>query len=607
MADGDEVDGEGNGEEADGLLPADARRLAGLARLALDLSAATTVHEVHEALVARGLPLLGADGCGVVTRADDGGWRLALSTSFGPDLRARYEHEPHDSPLPACRAAREGVRVLVADRAAAQREHPRMAEAVDLSGRERWALLPLFAGPHVVGSLAVCWTRPGPFTEQEVALLEAFAAHCAPTLDRVLEARAARRAAGAVARVARELQRSVLGSLPSPDGVRLAVRCTPAAEGAGFGGDWYDAFTDRAGDLVVAVGDVTGHDEVAAASMNQVRTLLRGVGWDSGDGPARLLDRLDAVVCALEPGTLATAVLALVGTGPAGGAGGLRVRWASAGHVAPLLRHVDGRVEQLVDGDLLLGVDPAAVRTEHVLELPVGAALLLYTDGLVEDRASGTGDGTGCIAGVLAAGDPGEPDALCEELLSAGAAGGEDDRTALLLVAGAGAGRAPADDAVPAGEAGAAGEVGEVGEAGGAVAPAGTADDGPSTTRVIVLPPDPRSAREARTVVREVCARCGWGEDDASTAELLTSELVTNAVVHGRSDARVTVTSSGDRLLVQVHDGNERPPQVLTDDDAALNGRGMRLVDGGASAWGVRHDADGGHPGKVVWFSLERA
>ncbi|WP_432523127.1 SpoIIE family protein phosphatase [Kineococcus sp. SYSU DK006] len=591
-----------DGDEGQGPLPADARRLADLALLALDLSAATTVHEVHEALVARGLPLLGADGCGVVTRADDGGWRLALSTSFGPDLRARYEHEPHDSPLPACRAAREGVRVLVPDRAAAERVHPRMAEVVDLTGRERWALLPLLAGSQVVGSLAVCWERPGEFTEQEVALLEAFAAHCAPTLDRVLEARAARRAAAAVARVARELQRSVLGHLPSPEGVRLAVRCTPAAEGAGIGGDWYDAFTDRAGDLVVAVGDVTGHDEVAAASMNQVRTLLRGVSWDSGDGPARLLDRLDAVVCALEPGTLATAVLVLVGTGAAGGAGGdpgggsgggsggLRVRWASAGHVAPLLRHPDGRVELLPDGDLLLGVDPAAVRGEHVLDLPAGAALLLYTDGVVEDRASGTGGGTERLAGVLATGDPSEPDALCGELLSVGAGGGEDDRTALLLVAAAGAGQVPAGGAAPA-----------AGEA----APA--ADEGPSTTRVIVLPPDPRSAREARTVVREVCARCGWGEDDASTAELLTSELVTNAVVHGRSDARVTVTSSGDRLLVQVHDGNDRPPQVLTEHDDALNGRGMRLVDGGASAWGVRQDADGGRSGKVVWFSLERA
>ena len=65
-----------------------------------------------------------------------------------------------------------------------------------------------------------------------------------------------------------------------------------------------------------------------------------------------------------------------------------RLRWSNAGHPPPLLLHPDGRIEELTTSraELMLGVEPAAARTESVVTVERGSTLLLYTDGLVEGR-----------------------------------------------------------------------------------------------------------------------------------------------------------------------------------------------------------------------------
>lgn len=85
-------------------------------------------------------------------------------------------------------------------------------------------------------------------------------------------------------------------------------------------------------------------------------------------------------------------------------------------------------------------------------------------------------------------------------------------------------------------------------------------------------------------------------------ARLLVSELVTNAVIHGRSSPRLDVdTAVSGALYVGVGDDDSRYPAVQDDDDDSLSGRGLRLLDALASRWGVRPDP----PGKVVWFELD--
>lgn len=109
----------------------------------------------------------------------------------------------------------------------------------------------------------------------------------------------------------------------------------------------------------------------------------------------------------------------------------------------------------------------------------------------------------------------------------------------------------------------------------------------------------------ARRAVLRVCRGALPGRVCEDSALLLTSEVVTNALVHGRGDVLVSVDRDRDVLRVEVSDDDPRHPRVPDGadelDPAAEGGRGMRIVDLLASAWGVR-DRSGG--GKHVWFEL---
>lgn len=112
---------------------------------------------------------------------------------------------------------------------------------------------------------------------------------------------------------------------------------------------------------------------------------------------------------------------------------------------------------------------------------------------------------------------------------------------------------------------------------------------------------DLRSVPEARRALRELLRH--WGRPGkAETAELLTSELVTNALIHTDHDAILTATVGSRGLRVEVRDFVGRRPRPRTPDaDADTHGRGLILVQSLADAWGVR--AHG--VGKSVWFELD--
>jgi anti-sigma regulatory factor (Ser/Thr protein kinase) len=117
---------------------------------------------------------------------------------------------------------------------------------------------------------------------------------------------------------------------------------------------------------------------------------------------------------------------------------------------------------------------------------------------------------------------------------------------------------------------------------------------------VLVLQQDLAEVRRARAFVRQHCDRLGFDEDACEAAVLLTSEAVTNAFIHGRSEARLQVTTSPGRLHVEVADDNSRHPQRLDQDTDALDGRGIAIVQQLAARWGVRDDPYG----KTVWFEV---
>ena len=222
--------------------------------------------------------------------------------------------------------------------------------------------------------------------------------------------------------LAEGLQRSLLTEPPAPDHAHVVVRYEPAAETAQVGGDWYDAFLQPDGATMIVIGDVIGHDTVAAAAMGQVRGLLRGVAADSGAGPADLLRRVDRVMQVLQVDTTATALVARLEQTPQEREQGVtRLRWSNAGHPPPLVVTVDGHVVALpeADADLLLGIDPDVARGESEVALERGATVLLYTDGLVERRGQSLDDGLARLRATLAdlVREPLTFEELCDALL----------------------------------------------------------------------------------------------------------------------------------------------------------------------------------------------
>jgi serine phosphatase RsbU (regulator of sigma subunit) len=245
--------------------------------------------------------------------------------------------------------------------------------AVGTGRREPLLALPLVS--HGV-TLGVMEARAGAasFGTEDTAMFSELARLTAAAIDNALRYEHERD-------VAERLQRAMLTDLPPAARLEFAARYLPAEAGLNVGGDWYDAFERPDGDVIVAVGDVTGHGLQAASLMGQLRTALRAYAMDA-EGPGEVLTCMHRMLSHLQPEDLATAVLAHLS--PDG-----RLCWSNAGHPPPLLRAPDGSVTVLEGHDFLLGMpfEKAALR-EYGTLLPPGSAVIFYTDGLIERRDS---------------------------------------------------------------------------------------------------------------------------------------------------------------------------------------------------------------------------
>jgi serine phosphatase RsbU (regulator of sigma subunit) len=232
--------------------------------------------------------------------------------------------------------------------------------------------------------------------------------------------------------IAETLQRALLTELPAPPGLSLAARYLPATHGLNIGGDWYDAFRQPDGGVIVVVGDVTGHGLRAAVMMSQLRTALRAYAVDGGS-PGRLLTRLHTFLHHLQPDLFATAVIARFHPDDP------TMTWAAAGHPPPVLRTPDGRVRTLdAKPGAMLGIPLEQEIADHTERLAPGSTLALYTDGLVERRARGIDPGIERLAAALGSFTPrqldgdleGSADGILRPLLSDSE---RDDDVCLLL------------------------------------------------------------------------------------------------------------------------------------------------------------------------------
>ncbi|MGV9804629.1 PP2C family protein-serine/threonine phosphatase [Micromonospora chersina] len=254
-------------------------------------------------------------------------------------------------------------------------------------------------------------------------------------LHRAQTRQAERRVAVLERDLSEHLQRSLLTPPAQPPGLEVAVRYQPASERARIGGDWYDSFLQPDGGLTLVIGDVAGHDQHAAATMAQIRNLLRGVAHAMEKPPGAVLEVLETTMRGLGVDALATAVLARVKQDEEQARAGARtLSWSNAGHLPPVLVSPDGTAALLrTPPEMLLGVQAGVTRGDHRVTLTPGCAVVLYTDGLIDRRDAiiddGLADLTRCLTGLQGS----TAEQLCDLLLTRYAATSEDDIALVVL------------------------------------------------------------------------------------------------------------------------------------------------------------------------------
>ncbi|MEI5103683.1 SpoIIE family protein phosphatase [Streptomyces sp. PmtG] len=432
--------------------------------------------------------------------------------------------------------------------------------------------VPMVAHDTVVGLAKFSRTKGSePFGERDRALAVELAARAAVCID---NARLYRREHER----ALILQRSLLPpGDPEAAGLDIACRYLPGNAATEVGGDWFDVIELPGHRTALVVGDVMGRGLRAAVAMGELRSAVRTLALLDLE-PAEVLEALDEIARGLgnpagprrtsRPSTahpqghdaddlaevyLATCVYAVYD------AVTRRVTFANAGHLPPVLVEPGESALMLdVPPGMPLGVGGEPFEEVEV-DLPEDALLALYTDGLVESRDHPLDEGLTAFVGALT--DPAQAlEDICDHVLSTlDTHHGEDD-IALLLARVQGL---PAE------------HVGDW-----------------------TLPREPRSVGHARELA---CARLrAWGLDAlVDTAELLVSELVTNALRYGEGEIRLRLLL--DRTLVcEVWDGGLVQPRRRRARDTDEGGRGLQLVGLLSAAWGSRRTPRG----KTVWFEL---
>ncbi|MDT0612591.1 SpoIIE family protein phosphatase [Streptomyces lancefieldiae] len=397
--------------------------------------------------------------------------------------------------------------------------------------------------------------RPYPFTHDDVLLAEEVTARAAVCIDNARRYSREREAT-------LTLQRSLLPRwLPPTAAVEAASRYLPAAR-SGVGGDWFDVIPLSGMRVAMVVGDVVGHGIQASATMGRLRTAVRTLA-DIDLTPEELLTHLDDLVVRLSEES---------GDDRAGEVGATclyavydpvsrRCAMARAGHPAPVLVPPAGPPRQVeLPSGPPLGVGGLPFESAE-LELREGSVLALYTDGLVESRERDADAGQVLLCEALAIAVD-SLDAACDRVLrTLLPSGSSTDDVALLLARTRG---------LPAGQV-------------------ATWD----------IPADPSLVAPVRKQVLEQLS--AWALLEASfTAELVVSELVTNAIRYGAPPIRLRLIHDATTLICEVSDSNHTAPHLRRARTWDEGGRGLLLVAQLTQRWGSRHTSEG----KTIWAEL---
>ncbi len=400
---------------------------------------------------------------------------------------------------------------------------------------------PLTVKGRMAGVVEIATRKERRFTPEEESLLVLMADRAGLAIE---HARAYEREVGTV----EMLQRSLLpDQLPRLPGVRIAARYMPG--GADVGGDWYDAIPLEDGRVGLAMGDVVGHGLGAASLMGQLRHAARAYALE-GHSPPAVLDRLDRLVRSLPGAQMATLLYLVVDSDLQ------TVRFASAGHVPPLVVDPDGEPRFLEGApNPPLGVFDSSGHEEITLKLEPGSTIVLYTDGLVEER--GVSIDAGLDALSEAARNPGHPVELCDHLVDSMLSihPAHDDIAVLAL------------QALPVG----------------------------AEPLHLEVSTDPTRLRDVRRHLAGWLRRSGASEEDVEIAQMACHEACSNAIEHGYGFGEGSFTidahMANGKVVLEVADQGswiDRPEGALPH-----RGRGIALMKALMDAVQLRQEAGG--------------
>ncbi|MFF4362724.1 SpoIIE family protein phosphatase [Streptomyces sp. NPDC001604] len=435
--------------------------------------------------------------------------------------------------------------------------HKTRADRVKEYGIHSTMSVPIQARGQTLGvAVLTRFRRPDPFSADDVLLAEEITTRAAVCIDNARRFSRERETALA-------LQRSLLPrSLPRTAAVDAASRYLPAAR-AGVGGDWFDVIPLSGMRVAMVVGDVVGHGIQASATMGRLRTAVRTLA-DIDLAPDELLTHLDDLVVRLSaeagndgsPGEVGATCLYAV-YDPVS----RRCTLARAGHPPPVVVPPGG-VPQHVDlpAGPPLGLGGLPFESAD-LELREGSVLSFYTDGLIETRERDVDASHRMLCDALETYSD-SLDETCDRVLhTLLPSGGALDDVALLLARTRG---------LPS-----------------------------SQVATWHIPADPALVAPIRKQVVEQLDT--WALQEAAfTAELVVSELVTNAIRYGAHPIRLRLIHDEATLICEVSDTSHTAPHLRRAKTWDEGGRGLLLVAQLTQRWGSRHTADG----KTIWAEI---
>jgi serine phosphatase RsbU (regulator of sigma subunit)/anti-sigma regulatory factor (Ser/Thr protein kinase) len=494
-----------------------AAQLRGMADASLAVSSAPSVDEMLELVTERARNVIGAHRSMTAVKADEerGEPRQAVSVSD------EYAESPaHDEPSDRTSQVRATNRPMRTDGWLA-------APLIDRDGRN-------------VGVIELSHKYEGDFTENDEAVLVQLAQM---TSVAIANARLYEHERG----IAETLQRRLLPTrLPEVPGVRAAARYIAGGAGVEVGGDWYDVIPLSGERLGVAIGDVVGRGVGAAAIMGQLRVALRAYALET-ESPTIVAQRLANFVQTLDEEQMTTCVYLVLE--PSTGA----LRFSNAGHPPPLLLRPDGTAGYLEgESSPPLGIRFDPGRAEVATTLEAGSTVLLYTDGLVEERGAPIDHGLERLREAVTEA-PLDPESLCDRVLAALVDAAPGDDVALIAV-----------QLLPfAGE-----------------------------PLRLTLPAEPTTLASLRRTLTAWLLQAGATEDEAYDVSLAACEAATNVVEHAYGPGKAVLELQADvqdrEVMVTVQDfGSWREPRDVG------RGRGLDVMRAVMDAVEVISEAEG--------------